>query len=291
MALTRKNRTAMDIFKSNVGCISTYSKKIDDMLDGGIRLGVMTELCGNPGSGKSNLCTQLCVSVQVKYGINSDSTGTAIYIDTEGSFVPIRLQNMAMAADNHYRNHNQIPMDTNSVEHILKNVTYFRCMNVAELIACLIQLKQLMTPERNVKLIILDSLAHPIRSIIDGDHLTRHKYTVRIVTILQKLASEHNCAVVIVNHMIAKVESPRNEAYCAPALGDAFGHMSQLRIQLSWKMNKRELRVLKSPHLPEMSTFFQIADDGIRDINEDELMDQDECLGTSQENLHSISNM
>ena len=35
--------------------------------------------------------------------------------------------------------------------------------------------------------------------------------------------------------------------------------MSQLRIQLSWKMNKREARVLKSPHLPELSTFFQIT--------------------------------
>ena len=34
--------------------------------------------------------------------------------------------------------------------------------------------------------------------------------------------------------------------------------MSQLRIQLSWKMNKREARVVKSPHLAESSTFFQI---------------------------------
>jgi hypothetical protein len=59
--------------------------------------------------------------------------------------------------------------------------------------------------------------------------------------------------------MIAKMGSPRNEAYCAPALGDTFGHMSQLRIQLSWKMNKREARVLKSPHLQESSTFFQIT--------------------------------
>lgn len=85
MALTRKSRTAMDIFKSNVGCISTYSKKIDDMLgrdtnyhcfvlnysliDGGIRLGVMTELCGNPGSGKSNLwfvrSIELLISISI----------------------------------------------------------------------------------------------------------------------------------------------------------------------------------------------------------------------------------
>jgi len=87
-----------------------------------------------------SISTQLCVSVQMKYSVTSGETGTVIYIDTEGSFVPIRLQTMAMAAENHYKNENlsNIP----SVEQILKNVTYFRCINVAELIACLIQLKQ-----------------------------------------------------------------------------------------------------------------------------------------------------
>lgn len=129
----------------------------------------------------------------MKCSVTTGETGTVVYIDTEGSFVPIRLQTIAMAAENHYKNENSL--NTISVEQILKNVTYFRCINVAELIACLIQLKQLMTPERNIKLIILDSLAHPIRSIVGGDNLTRHKQTVRIITILQKIAVDHRCAV------------------------------------------------------------------------------------------------
>ena len=131
----------------------------------------------------------------MKFGVTTQQTGTVIYIDTEGSFVPIRLQNMAMAAENHYRNEISNSPDMLSVEDMLKNVTYFRCMNATELIACLIQLKQILTPEKNVRLIILDSLAHPIRSLIDGDHLTRHKYTVRIVTILRELAKQYDCAV------------------------------------------------------------------------------------------------
>ena len=129
----------------------------------------------------------------MKHSVTTGETGTVIYIDTEGSFVPIRLQTMAMAAENHYRNENQ--SNSISVEEILKNVTYFRCVNVTELLACLIQLKQILTPARNVKLIILDSLAHPIRSIIDGDNLTRHKHTVRIVTMLQKIATDYKLAV------------------------------------------------------------------------------------------------
>ena len=145
------------------------------------------------------ISTQLCISVQMNYGITTENPGTVIYIDTEGSFVPIRLQTMAMAAENHYKNLNKNLSNSISVEEILKNVTYFRCMNVAELIACLFQLKQILTPERNVKLIILDSLAHPIRSIIDGDHLTRHKQTVRIVSMLQRIASDNKCAVSLID--------------------------------------------------------------------------------------------
>ena len=131
----------------------------------------------------------------MKYGVSSEETGNVIYIDTEGSFVPIRLQNMAMTADTHYRNTDRTSLSPEHVEQILKNVTYFRCINIAEVFACLIQLKQLMTKERNVKLIILDSLAHPIRSMVDGDHLMRHKYIVRIVSTLLKLGADNRCAV------------------------------------------------------------------------------------------------
>lgn len=141
------------------------------------------------------LSTQLCVAVQMKYGVSTEETGNVIYIDTEGSFVPIRLQNMAMTADTHYRNTDRTSLNPEHVEQILKNVTYFRCINIAEVFACLIQLKQQMTKERNVKLIILDSLAHPIRSMVDGDHLMRHKYIVRIVSTLLKLGADNRCAV------------------------------------------------------------------------------------------------
>ena len=143
------------------------------------------------------LSTQLCVAVQTKYGVSSGETGTVIYIDTEGSFVPIRLQNMAMTAEMHYRNVERASLNPEHVEQILKNVIYFRCVNIAELFACLIQLDPLMKKEGNVKLIVLDSLAHPIRSMVDGDHLMRHKYTVRIVSTLLKIAHDHQCAVSI----------------------------------------------------------------------------------------------
>jgi len=35
--------------------IVTFSKAVDDMLDGGIVVGEITELCGAPGSGKTQI--------------------------------------------------------------------------------------------------------------------------------------------------------------------------------------------------------------------------------------------
>ena len=132
----------------------------------------------------------------MKFAVSSENTGKVIYIDTEGSFVPVRLQTMAMAADDHYQNKShQNETSPEVIEQILKNVMYFRCVNVAELLACLIQLKPILYAERNVRLIILDSLAHPIRSLNATDHLLRHKYIVRIMTVLQKIAFDLNCAV------------------------------------------------------------------------------------------------
>ena len=266
MASGRKSRTAMDVFKSDLDYLSTYSRKIDEMLskttaervrirsifefrrrnsnrrdDRTVRKSGQRQIeslvrCFSPFVTErrpfGRFSTQLCVAVQMKCAVSSGRTGAAIYIDTEGSFVPIRLQNMTIAAETHYRNEGLILSEPPSAEQILRNVTFFRCVNIAELMACLLQLRSLMQSEGNVRLIVLDSLAHPIRSLVDGDHLTRHKQTIRIVNILQKLASEFDCAVrrriaffiklfllrqvVVVNHMVAKIDAIKNEAYCAP---------------------------------------------------------------------------
>lgn len=53
----------------------------------------MTEFCGAPGIGKTQLAIQLCVNCQIP--VWADGTaGHAIYIDTEGSFVPERALDM-----------------------------------------------------------------------------------------------------------------------------------------------------------------------------------------------------
>lgn len=63
---------------------------------GGISLGKITEVCGAAGVGKTQLCMQLCISIQLPTELGG-MAAKAIYVDTEGSFVRSRLVEMTRA--------------------------------------------------------------------------------------------------------------------------------------------------------------------------------------------------
>ena len=63
---------------------------------GGIPLKKIAELAGAAGLGKTQLCMQLCVNVQIPEQIGG-LEGQAVYIDTEGSFISKRVIEIANA--------------------------------------------------------------------------------------------------------------------------------------------------------------------------------------------------
>lgn len=64
--------------------ISTGSKAIDSLLGGGVRTGMITDIYGESGSGKSQLCFTLCANC-------ASEGGAAIFVDTAGTFRPERV--------------------------------------------------------------------------------------------------------------------------------------------------------------------------------------------------------
>lgn len=85
-------------------------RDIDRLLGGGFARGCVTELCGQPGSGKTQLAMQLCahaacgrgargcVGCETERGDGDDdgvAGARAIYVDTEGSFTWERLEEIA----------------------------------------------------------------------------------------------------------------------------------------------------------------------------------------------------
>jgi RecA/RadA recombinase len=72
--------------------ISTGSKAMDALLGGGVRTGMLTDIYGESGSGKSQLCFTLCANC-VRDG------SRAIFVDTAGTFRPERIVEMSSSPD------------------------------------------------------------------------------------------------------------------------------------------------------------------------------------------------
>ena len=86
-----KPTSVYDLIRADDGkAITTLSHNFDRILGGGVQLGQLTEICGEAGVGKTQLCMQLCVSVQMSSHLDG-MEGQAVYIDTEGSFMPKRV--------------------------------------------------------------------------------------------------------------------------------------------------------------------------------------------------------
>lgn len=72
-------------------------------IEGGIPIGKINEICGAAGVGKTQLCMQLCVNVQIPELLGG-LQGKAIYIDTEGSFVKSRLEEITRSTIEYLKN-------------------------------------------------------------------------------------------------------------------------------------------------------------------------------------------
>src|SRR5881397_3789917 len=81
--------------KSLLRC-STGAKALDELLLGGIETQAVTEFYGEFGSGKSQICHTLCITAGQPVESGGLNSGV-IYIDTEGTFRPERLEQIARA--------------------------------------------------------------------------------------------------------------------------------------------------------------------------------------------------
>jgi DNA repair protein RadA len=74
--------------------LTSGSKVVDRLLDGGLETQTITEFYGEYGTGKSQICHQLCVNVQLPPE-RGGLSGAALYIDTENTFRTERIVQMS----------------------------------------------------------------------------------------------------------------------------------------------------------------------------------------------------
>ncbi|KAF6255447.1 putative DNA repair protein rad51 [Scenedesmus sp. NREL 46B-D3] len=170
-----------ELIKVTTGC-----KELDNILEGGIETGSITEMYGEFRSGKTQLCHTLCVTCQLPIDMGG-AEGKALYIDTEGTFRPQRL---AQIAERYGL----------SVNDVLDNVAYARAHNT-EHQCSLLQAAAGMMAESRFALVIVDSATALYRSEFNGrgELAARQIQLGRFLRALAKLADEFGVAVVVSN--------------------------------------------------------------------------------------------
>lgn len=263
--------------EQSAGSIVTFCEKFDDMLGGGVQVGKITEFCGAPGIGKTQIGMQLAVDVQIPDEFGG-LDGDAIYIDTEGSFIVERVVDIATAAVSHMTNivqssdADQTERDLLNgalkkfhVESILSRIYVFRCHDYVQLIALSHVLPDFLVEHSKVKLIVVDSIAFHFRHDFD-DLALRTRLLNGLAQSFIKMACERQLAVVFMNQMTTRVKTTQlGRSHLIPALGESWGHASTIRVVLYWEVNQRFANLYKSPSRQEMIVPFQITADGVRD--------------------------
>jgi DNA repair protein RadA len=247
-------KTAEDFLerRKEVGKITTSSKSLDALLGGGVETRAITEGFGAFGSGKTQVGFQLAVNVQLpveKGGLN----GKCIFIDTEGTFRPERIVQLADNAG----------MDPKKV---LKNIFVARAFNSDHQVVLAEKAKDIIR-EKNVKLIIIDSLMSHFRSDYSGrgELAPRQQKLNRHLHALQKIADMYNLSVYLTNQVMSRPDIMFGDPTAAIG-GHVLGHASTFRMYLrKSKANTRICRLIDSPSLPEGEAVFIVTEKGIED--------------------------
>jgi DNA repair protein RadA len=227
--------------------ISTGSKNLDDLFVGGIETGSVTEIYGEYGTGKTQLCHTLSILVQQSRsqgGLN----GKAIYVDSENTFRPERIVSIANARNlNPYKS--------------LENIIVAKAYNSAHQELILEETGPVIDGN-NVKLLIVDSaVAHYRAEFLGRATLSERQQKLnKFMHVLVRIAETYAVAVLATN----QIQSIFGDAY-RPAGGHVVAHTSTYRVYLKRSGKNRIARMVDSPYHPEREVLFTLSELGVAD--------------------------
>ncbi|MFB6100076.1 MAG: DNA repair and recombination protein RadB [Candidatus Nanohalobium sp.] len=217
--------------------VSTGSEHLDRFLNGGLEKGIVNNVYGESGSGKTNLCVQVAAHV-------AENGGKVAYIDTEAGFSPERFLQMS----------NEEALDN----ILIRSPTDFEQQEEA------IESLEETVEEEDVELVIVDSAVSLYRLKVNGDNASEiNNQLSGQLSQLTKIAREHNIPVLITNQVYTSFDEGNMEIVGK----DVPKYWSKCLLKLSDKgKNLRQMEIAKHRSLPEGKKIqFKITDDGLEE--------------------------
>lgn len=234
---------------------STGSGVLDELFLGGIETQAVTEFYGEFGSGKSQICHTLCITAGQPVESGGLDSGV-IYVDTEGTFRPERLEQIA-------RERGVDPL------HALKNVAVCKVYNSAHLELIVKNLGKYVD-DYKAKLVIIDSIIslHRAEFAGRGTLADRQQRLNSIMHKLLRIAEIYNIALVVTNQVQSAPDTFFGDP-TRPTGGNVIGHASTYRVYLKKSGENRIARMVDSPYHPYGDVRFTVNEKGVDDLEEE----------------------
>jgi DNA repair protein RadA len=251
--LDREFMRASEVFERRRALMrcTTGSRNLDGLLKGGVETQAITELWGEYGSGKTQLCHTLCVTCQLPVD-QGGLGGNALYIDTESTFRPERLYQIAEA-----RGMNP--------QEALNNVIFCRVYNSNHLE---LVVKGLGRPieKYGIRLLVVDSVISLHRAEFTGRGALaeRQQRLNGLIHRLLRIAEIYNVAVVVTNQVQAQPDIFFGDPN-RPAGGHIMAHACTYRLYLKKAGQDRRAIMVDSPYHPHSEATFTINEKGVTD--------------------------
>ncbi len=254
-------KTGKDVFeqRKEIRKLQTRVPDLDTLLGGGLETQAITELYGEFGSGESQIVHQLAVNVQLpesEGGLN----GSAIYIDTENTFRPERIEQMV----------NGLEIDNADPQEFLKNIHVARAHTSDHQMLLIDTAREraaeMKESDMPVRLFIIDSLTAHFRAEYAGRGTlaTRQQKLNRHMHELFKLVDENNAVALVTNQVMSNPAVFFGDP-TKPIGGNIVGHTATFRLYLrKSKGGKRIARLVDSPNLPEGEAPFMVEEAGLK---------------------------
>jgi DNA repair and recombination protein RadA len=237
--------------RKNIERISTGSKCFDELLGGGFEVNAITEIYGEFGSGKTQICHTSAVMVQQKI-TDGGLEGGVIYVDTENTFRPERIVSISKARN---------------IDHVsvLENIVVAKAFNSAHQELIMHEVGKIIE-NNNIKLLILDSAISHYRAEYLGRAMLseRQQKINRLMHILIRISETYKIAVLLTNQIQSVPDTLFGDPFRATG-GNIIAHSSTYRIYLKKAGKNRIARIVDSPYHPEIEALFSLGEEGVTD--------------------------
>ncbi|MBN3287436.1 XRCC3 protein, partial [Polyodon spathula] len=271
--------------KLSLGC-----PVMDSLLRGGIPLLGIVEIAGESSAGKTQICMQLCLSVQYprKYG---GLEAGAVYICTEDTFPTKRLQQMSSLQ---HKLRPEVPADVLKSITFCDNIYVEHAGDVDSLNVCISKRVPILLSRGLVRLVVVDSIAALFRCEFEAkDALLRAKHLLAFGATLHSLSHRFKTPIVCVNQVadavadsdLAQSNFGFLDKKVLPTLGITWSNQLLIRLMVSrtrsslqewlpglaaqpWQLGSvlRTMEVVFAPHLPQSFCYYTVSIDGVRGV-------------------------